>query len=121
MKHEEFEKQMFSHVNANYQMKELNRQEIARAAEEERKLKELHRQEVERAAAEEYQFIRKCKKVNAVIGIIVLAVCFVTTVFAMCVMNWTGFLPALVGMAATAVIGLVFGMSIQTLVNRIRK
>ena len=102
MKHEEFEKQMFSRVNENYQMKELNRQEV------------------ERAAAEEYQFVCKCKKVNAVIGIIVLIACFVTTVFAMCVMNWTGFLPALVGMALTAVIGLVFGMSIQYLGNRIK-
>ena len=103
MKHEEFENQMFSRVNENCKMKELNRQEI------------------ERAAAEEYQFICKCKKINAVIGIIVLIACFVTTIFAMCVMNWTGFLPALVGMAATAVVGLVFGMSIQSLVNRIRK
>lgn len=103
MKHEEFENQMFSRVNENSKMKELNRQEI------------------ERAAAEEYQFICKCKKINAVIGIIVLIACFVTTIFAMCVMNWTGFLPALVGMAATAVVGLVFGMSIQSLVNRIRK
>ena len=102
MKHEEFEKQMFSRVNANYQMKELNRQEI------------------ERAAQEEYQFIRKCKKVNAAIGIIVLIACFMTTVFAMCVMNWTGFLPALVGMALTAVLGLVFGISINSLSNRIK-
>ena len=103
MKHEEFENQMFSRVNENSKMKELNRQEI------------------ERAAAEEYQFICKCKKINAVIGIIVLIACFMTTVFAMCVMNYTGFLPALVGMPATAVVGLVFGMSIQSLVNRIRK
>lgn len=102
MKHEEFEKQMFSRVNENCQMKELNRQEV------------------ERAAAEEYQIICKCKKVNAVIGIIVLIACFMTTVFAMCVMSWTGFLPALVGMALTAVIGLVFGMSIQSLCNRIK-
>lgn len=102
MKHEEFEKQMFSRVNKNCQMKELDRQEVARAAQE------------------EYQFIRKCKKINAVIGIIVLIACFMTTVFAMCVMNWTGFLPALVGMALTAVIGLVFGMSIQSLGNRIK-
>lgn len=103
MKHEEFEQQMFSRVNENSKMKELNRQEVARAAQEER------------------QFICKCEKINAVIGSIVLIACFVTTIFAMCVMNWTGFLPALVGMAATAVVGLVFGMSIQSLVNRIRK
>lgn len=103
MKHEEFEKQMFSCVNKNCQMKEFDRQEF------------------ERAAMEEYRIRCKCKKINAVIGIIVLISCFVTTIFAMCVMNWTGFLPALVGMAATAVVGLVFGMSIQSLVNRIRK
>ena len=103
MKHEEFEQQMFAHVNKNCQMKELDRQEV------------------ERAALEEYRLIRKSKKVNAVIGIIVLAVCFVTTVFAMCVMNWTGVLPALIGMVVTAVIGLVFGMNIQSLANRIKK
>ena len=103
MKHEEFEKQMFSRVNENCQMKELNRQEEARAAQEEN------------------QFICKCKKINAVICIIVLIACFMTTVFAMCVMNWTGFLPALVGMVVTAVIGLVFGMNIQSLANRIKK
>ena len=103
MKHEEFENQMFAHVNKNCQMKELDRQEVARAA------------------REEYLFIRKCKRINAVIGIIVLVACFVTIVFAMCVMNYTGFLPALIGMVATAVLGLVFGMSIQSLLNRIKK
>ena len=102
MKHEEFEKQMLDGVNRNCQMKELDRQEVARAAEE------------------EYRFRCKCNKVNAVIGIIVLIACFVTTVYAMCVMNWTGFLPALVGMAVSAVMGLVFGMSINSLANRIK-
>ena len=53
MKHEEFETQMFSCVNKNCKMKELDRQEN------------------ERAAQEEYRFICKCKKINAVIGIIV--------------------------------------------------
>lgn len=103
MKHEEFEQQMFAHVNNNCKMKELDRQEVARAAQE------------------EYRFICKCKKINAVIGIIVLIACFVTIIFALCVMNWTGFLPALVGMVMTAVMGLVFGISIQSLVNRIKK
>ena len=121
MKHEEFEQQMFAHVNKNCNMKELNRQEIARAAEEERKMKELHRQEVERAAAEEYQFICKRQKIKAVIGIIVLVACFVATTFAMCVLSWTGFLPAVVGTALTAVVSLVFGMSIQSLAKRIKK
>lgn len=102
MKHEEFEKQMFSHVNKNCQMKELDRWET------------------ERAAAEEYQIICKCQKINAVIGIIVLIACFVTIVFAMCVMSWTGFLPAVVGTVLTAVVSLVFGMSIQSLANRIK-
>ena len=102
MKHEEFEQQMFSRVNENSKMKELNRQEEARAAQEEQR------------------FLCKCKKINAVIGIIVLIACFVTIIFALCVMNWTGFLPALVGMVITAVMGLVFGMSIQSLANRIK-
>ena len=60
-------------------------------------------------------------KKSIIIGIIVLVACFVTTVFALCVMSYTGFLPALIGMVATAVLGLVFGMSIQSLANRIKK
>lgn len=103
MNNAEFENKMFHHVNENCRMKELDRQEIARAA------------------AEEYRIIRKCQKVNAIIGIIGLAMCFVTIVFAMCVMNWTGFLPAVVCIVATAVIGLVFGMVINFLCNRIKK
>ena len=102
MKHEEFEQQMFSRVNENSKMKELNRQEVARAAQEER------------------QHICKCEKINAVIGIIMLIACFVTIIFALCVMNWTGFLPALVGMVITAVMGLVFGMIINSLANKIK-
>jgi uncharacterized ion transporter superfamily protein YfcC len=102
MKHEEFEKQMFSRVNANYQMKELNRQEI------------------ERAAQEEYQLIRKCKKANAVIGIIVQIACFATTVFAVSVLNWLDEIPAVVGIAVTAVVGLFSGMTINSLANRIK-
>lgn len=103
MNNEAFENQMFNHVNENCKMKELDRQEV------------------ERAAWEEYQYICKCKKINAVIGIIVLTLCFVTIVFAMCVLNWTGFLPAMIGMAVNAVIGLVFGMTIRSLCNGIRK
>lgn len=103
MKHEEFEKQMFSRVNENCQMKELNRQEI------------------ERAAAEEYRFRCKCKKANAVIGIIVQVTCFVTAVFAVSVLNWLGEIPAVVGIAVTAVVGLFSGMSINSLSNRIKK
>ena len=103
MKHEEFEKQMFSHVNQNCKMKELDRQEVARAAQEER------------------QFICKCKKINAVISIIVLLACFVATGFSMCVLSWIGFLPAVVSSAVSAVVGLVFGMSINSQANRIKK
>ncbi len=102
MKHEEYEKQMMDCVNRNCKMKELDRQEV------------------ERAAQEEYRFICKCKKINAVISIIVLIACFVATVFAMCVMSWTGFLPAVVSSAVSAVMGLVFGMSINSMANRIK-
>lgn len=103
MKHEEFETQMFSCVNKNCKMKEFDRQEF------------------ERAAMEEYRIRCKCKKINAVVSIIVLVACFVATTFAMCVLSWTGFLPAVVGTALTAVVSLVFGMSIQSLANRIKK
>ena len=102
MKHEEFENQMFSRVNENCKMKELNRQEI------------------ERAAQEEYQFIRKCKKVNAVIGIILLIACFATSTFAMLVLNWLGEFPAMAAIAVTAVVSLLSGTSINSMANRIK-
>ena len=102
MKHEEFEKQMIDCVNRNCQMKELNRQEF------------------ERAAQEVYRIIRKRKKIDAVLGIIAWTACFATTLYAVGVMNWTGFLPANIAIAVMAVMGLVFGMSINSLVNRIK-
>ena len=102
MKHEDFEKQMMDCVNRNCKMKELNRQEI------------------ERAALEEYRIIRKCKKVNAVVGILVLIVSFAATVFAVQAMNLTGFVPAVYSIAAAAVVGLVFGMSISSMANKIK-
>ena len=102
MKHEEFEQQMFAHVNENCKMKELDRQEVARAA------------------REEYLFIRKCKKINAVIGIIVQIACFATTVFAMSVLNWLGEFPAMAAIVVTAVVSLLSGMSINSLANRIK-
>ena len=102
MKHEEFEKQMFSHVNKNCKMKELDRQEI------------------ERAAQEEYRFRSKCKKINAVIGIIVMVACFATSTFAMLVLNWLGEFPAMAAIVVTAVVSLLTGMSINSLVNRIK-
>lgn len=102
MKHEEFEKQMFSHVNKNCQMKELDRLEVARAA------------------AEEYRFRCKCKKINAVIGIIVMIACFCTSTFAMLVLNWLGDIPAVVAISVTAVASLLSGMSINDLANKIK-
>ena len=102
MKHEEFEKQMFARVNKNCEMQELNRQEI------------------ERAALEEYRCIRKCKKIKAVIGIMVLIACFATTVYAMSALNWLGDIPAMAAIAVTAVAGLVSGIGINSLVNRIK-
>ena len=103
MKHEEFEKQMFSHVNKNCQMKELDRLEVARAAQEEQ------------------QYRCKCMKANAIIGIIVWIACFATITFAVGVFNWLGYIPAEVSVAVTAVLGLVSGMSINSLANRIKK
>ena len=103
MNNAEFENKMFHHVNENCRMKELNRQEI------------------ERAAAEEYQVICKCQKINAVIGIIGLTVTFATIVFAVQAMTLTGFLPAAVAIGVMAVVGLVFGMVIHSLGNRIKK
>ena len=103
MKHEEFENQMFSHVNKKCQMKELDRQEIARAAQE------------------EYQYICKCKKVNAIIGIIVWTVCFATIIFALSVLAWLDKIPALVAIPVMALVGYVVGMNVNTLMNRIKK
>ena len=42
MRHDEFEAKMFSRVNENSKMKELDREEVARAA------------------AEEYRYVSKC-------------------------------------------------------------
>ena len=103
MNNAEFENKMFHHVNENCRMKELDRQEIARAA------------------AEEYRIIRKCKKINAVIGIVVLTVCFGAIVFAVQAMSITEFLPPAVAIAVMAVFGMVFGASINSLCNRIKK
>ena len=102
MKHEEFEQQMFAHVNKNCKMKELDRQEVARAAQEER------------------QFTSKCEKFNAVICIIVLLACFVATGFAACALSYIGFNPTFAtGVAAVA--GLMFGLAINSMVNKIKK
>ena len=103
MKHEEFENQMFSCVNKNCQMKELDRQEI------------------ERAAMEEYRIVCKCKKINAVIGIIVWTACFATITFALCVLSWLGDIQALVAVLVMAVVGYVVGMNVNSLFYRIKK
>ena len=102
MKHEEFENQMFSCVNKNCKMKELDRQEIARAAQE------------------EYRFVRKCQKIKAVIGIIVFMAFFGTIVYAMGALHWMEEIPAEIAIGVTAVFGLVFGMGINALASRIK-
>lgn len=97
MRHDEFEAKMFSRVNENSKMKELDREEVARAA------------------AEEYRYVSKCKKINAVIGIIVLTLFFGTTVFALQALNLTGYLPSAWAIGVMAVMGLAFGMGIHSL------
>lgn len=103
MKHEDFENQMFACVNRNCKMKELDRQEIARAAQE------------------EYRIIRKCKKVNATIGIILWIACFATITFAFGVLSWLGDITAQVATVATALAGLIAGINVNSLANRIKK
>lgn len=103
MKHEEFENQMFAHVNKNCQMKELNRQEI------------------ERIAMEEEKHIRNCKKANAVIGIIVWTMCFTTLLFAVWAFNYLGHIRTEFAIAVMAVVGYVVGMNVNALFNRIKK
>lgn len=103
MNNAEFENKMFDHVNKNCRMKELDRQEV------------------ERAAWEEFQYIRKCKKINAVIGIIVWTLCFAAILFAVWVLTWLGRIPAEISIIVMAVVGYVVGMSINALGNRIRK
>ena len=102
MKHEEFEKQMFSHVNNNCKMKELDRQET------------------ERAAQEEYRIICKCKKVNAVVGAIVCGSCYTAIVYAAALLNRHGYIPAVAAIAVSAVVGLLSGAIINSLATKIR-
>ena len=93
MKHEDFENEMFAYVNANCKMKELDRQEIARAAQEEYRI----------------------------IGIILWIACFATFTFAFGVLSWLGDIPAQVATVATALAGLVAGINVNSLANRIKK
>lgn len=103
MKHEEFEQQMFAHVNENCKMKELDRQEVARAA------------------REEYLLIRKRKKINAVMRIIAYTACLATIMFAVIVLNALGYIPAVIAIIAMAVVGYVVGLNVNSLFNRIKK
>ena len=103
MKHEEFEKQMFSHVNKNCQMKELDRQEI------------------ERAAMEEYRIRCKCKKANAIIGIIVWIACFLTITVAVGALNWLDLVSVEFAIAVTALAGFATGLNVNSMWNRIKK
>lgn len=102
MKHEEFEKQMIDRVNQKCDMQDLDRQEVARAA------------------AEEYRYILKCKKANAVLGIIVWVACFATITFAMAALNWLGHIPVEIAVAVTAVFSLVAGMNVNALATKIK-
>lgn len=102
MNNAEFDKQMFNCVNQNCERQGQ------------------YRQSIEREAAEEYKFVRKSKKINAVIGIIVWIACFATITFAVGTMNWLGNIPAGDAIAVVAGIGLVSGMSINSLANRIK-
>ena len=102
MKHDEFETQMFTCVNKNSKEKEMSR--IAQ----------------ERAAYEEYRYVRKCKKVNAGIGIATLTACFGATTFGLEALNLTGVIPSVWAIGAMAVLGLAFGIGIASLSNRIK-
>ena len=102
MKHEEYEKNMIEFVNRNCKVKEQGREQAARAAHE------------------KHQFECKCEKFNAVICIVILVACFVATSFAACALSYIGFNPTFAtGVAAVA--GLVFGLAINSMVNRIKK
>ena len=103
MKHEEFEQQMFAHVNKNSKMKELDRQEI------------------ERAAQEEYRIVRKCKKINAGLGIAVITACFGATTFGLQALTMIGIMTSVWAIGIMAICGLVYGMGIASLCNRIKK
>lgn len=102
MKHDEYEKNMMEFVNRNCQVKEQGREQAVKAAQE------------------KYQFECKCERFNAVICIIILAACFFTTSFAACALSYIGFNPTFAtGVAAVA--GLVFGLAINSMFNRIKK
>lgn len=102
MKHDEFENQMFSCVNKNCQEKEMSR--MAQ----------------ERAAYEEYRYVRKCKKVNAGLGVAVTTACFGAATFGLQALTMTGVMSSAWAIGLMAIFGLVSGMSIASLCNRIK-
>ena len=99
MKHDEFENQMFNHVNENCKMKELSREEIARAA--------------------QLEFIRdrKRKKINALIHLLAWGACFVAIIVALVVLNALGYIPAEIAISVIAVVGFVVGINSGALVR----
>ena len=103
MKHDEFETQMFTCVNANCRMKELDRQEVARAA------------------REEYLQIQKRKRIDAIMKIIAFTVCFAALMFAVIVLNALGYIPSVIAIMAMSVVGFVVGQNVNSLFNRIKK
>lgn len=103
MKHDEFENQMFNYVNENCKMKELDRQEFARAA-----------KEVE-------QIVRKRNKIEAVIHLIAWTACFAAILFGVIVLTELGRLPSLIAIIAMSLIGYIVGMNANALMRRIRK
>ena len=103
MKHEEFEQQMFAHVNENCKMKELDRQEFARAAKE------------------VYQIVRKRHKIEAVFHLIAWTACFATILFGVIVLNALGHLPSLIAIIGMSLIGYIVGLNTNALMRRIKK
>ena len=103
MKHDEFENQMFNHVNENCKMKELDRQEV------------------ERAARREYLLVKKRKRIDAVLKMIAFTLCFATLMLAVIVLNSLGYIPSLIAIIAMAVTGYVIGLNVNSLFNRIKK
>lgn len=103
MKHEEFEQQMFAHVNENCKMKELDRQEFARAA-----------KEVE-------QIVRKRNKIEAVFHLIAWTACFAAILFGVIVLNALGHLPSLIAIIGMSLIGYIVGLNTNALMRRIKK
>jgi hypothetical protein len=102
MKHDEFETQMFTCVNKNCQEKEMSRQAV------------------ERAAYEEYRYVRKCKKINAGLGVAMTTVFFGAAAFGLQALTMLGIMSSAWAIGVMAIFGLVCGMIIACLGNRIK-